>query len=197
MPCQIDRKIADTSISLLLPEGLPGSRINILMIIARPCEGDLQLRSTSGPLLDLIEQYKLPVSLHVLRPPTFDQLESHLQNHPGYYHILHFDGHGNYTRFPGDDGYKGCLVFESDEEGGETIVAEVLGELLQQYHIPAVILDACRTSMTDIYAEHPFASVGAGLVASGVKDVLAMSYSMKSLWKEKFGDFPDGLEDNG
>jgi hypothetical protein len=29
-----------------------------------------------------------------LRPPTFDRLREHLREKPCYYHILHFDSHG-------------------------------------------------------------------------------------------------------
>ena len=46
--------------------------------------------------------------IKMLRPPTFEQLRRELQAH-GYYHIVHFDGHGGFglTSAPADDRFKG------------------------------------------------------------------------------------------
>ena len=47
-------------------------------------------------MIDYSDSSKIPVAIDVLRPPTFDQLRKTLHDHPGYYHIVHFDGHGGY-----------------------------------------------------------------------------------------------------
>lgn len=138
----------------------------------------------------------------MLRPPSFDQLESHLSNHlsnqQGHYHILHFDGHGAYVRFPEYKGFKGCLLFEHDNDGEETILAEVLGELLARFPIPLVILDACQSGMTDESADHPFASVAAALVACGIPNVIAMSYTINIMaTREFFPAFYQSLFETG
>ncbi len=66
----------------------------ILLITARPYEADVGFRALSRPLLDLIAQDNLPVSVEMLRPPTFEQLRAFLHARPSHYHIVHFDGHG-------------------------------------------------------------------------------------------------------
>ena len=76
---------------------LPTDRVNILLVVARPYENDVSYRSIARPLVDLIRTQNLPAHVDVLRPPTFDQLRAHLEEHPNYYHLLHFDGHGIYS----------------------------------------------------------------------------------------------------
>jgi hypothetical protein len=39
---------------------------------------------------------RLAASVHLLRPPTLDNLREHLAGHLHTYHVLHFDGHGSY-----------------------------------------------------------------------------------------------------
>jgi hypothetical protein len=70
--------------------------IHILLITARPYEGDVRYRALSRPLVELIEKQLLPAQVTALRPPTFDTLRAHLRERPAYYHIVHFDGHGGY-----------------------------------------------------------------------------------------------------
>jgi hypothetical protein len=62
-------------------------------------------------------QERLPVDVKALRPPTFEQLWRELQDYLGQYHVVHFDGHGNFgsvacggaDRFGGPQGQ---LLFE-------------------------------------------------------------------------------------
>ena len=75
---------------------LPNERVNILLVVCRPYEHDVRYRSIARPLIELIQSKNLPAHVDILRPPTFDQLREHLREHPGYYHVLHFDGHGAY-----------------------------------------------------------------------------------------------------
>ena len=75
---------------------LPNERVNILLVVCRPFEHDVRYRSIARPLIELIQSKNLPAHVDILRPPTFDQLREHLRQHPGYYHVLHFDGHGAY-----------------------------------------------------------------------------------------------------
>ncbi|MCP4455545.1 MAG: hypothetical protein GY809_29145, partial [Planctomycetes bacterium] len=114
-----------------LPEGLPNDRINILLVTARPFDHDVHYRSISRSLVDLVHKNHLLAEVTVLRPPTFDRLREVLRQRPGYYHILHFDGHGGYGVIATDpaqastladavdphqyQGPQGCLVFETTE----------------------------------------------------------------------------------
>ncbi|HEV2987895.1 MAG TPA: tetratricopeptide repeat protein, partial [Candidatus Angelobacter sp.] len=142
-------------------------------------------RSIARPLVELIEQKKLPAQVELLRPPTFDQLRRHLRERPGFYHILHFDGHGAYEAADSGSGFKfqgpeGKLVFETEEGTPDPITAEKLSTLLQECAVPAVVLNACQSAMIDPSGRQkdPFSSVATALLRSGMREVVAMAYSL-------------------
>src|ERR1700739_1764791 len=74
------------------------SRINILLVIARPYRGDVRYRSVASSLLEVAATRGSSAQIDLLRPPTFSRLNEILSSHPGYYHVVHFDGHGTFTR---------------------------------------------------------------------------------------------------
>jgi tetratricopeptide (TPR) repeat protein len=164
--------------------GLPSDRINILLVVARPYEADVRYRSIARPLVELIRSENLPAHVDVLRPPTFDQLRNHLRQHAGYYHVLHFDGHGAYG--DGGDQYsphqfrarQGCLVFESKKGEPDPKSAGDLSVLLREHAVPAVVLNACQSAALDEKAEDAFATVATALLQSGMRSVVAMAYSL-------------------
>jgi CHAT domain-containing protein len=140
--------------------------------------------------VELIENRKLPASVTLVRPPTFDRLREMLHERPHGYHILHFDGHGAYL--PGAAaglqpnrfqvrGPKGCLVFEDRHGKEHRVSAQELSELLQEYAVPMVVLNACQSGMLDTEARQPFASAAAALLRAGTRSVVAMSYSITVL----------------
>ena len=182
--CNIERRI--DSVRDPAPLGtLPTDRVNVLLVIARPYERDVKYRSVSRPLVEMAEDQNLPVSIHVLRPPTLDQLRDHLRQHPNHYHILHFDGHGAYrpdAPAPGGNtllrGWEGRLVFEKADGMPEPIEAPTLTTLLREHAVPAVVLNACQSAMVDDQADDPFASVAAALLKAGMRSVVAMAYSL-------------------
>jgi tetratricopeptide (TPR) repeat protein len=78
-------------------------------------------------------------------------------------------------------GAEGMLIFEAENDSDKKknpVSAEKLGELLREYNIPVMILNACQSAMLDENAENPFASVAAVLMKAGVYSVVAMSYSL-------------------
>ncbi|MCP4690707.1 MAG: hypothetical protein GY859_21820, partial [Desulfobacterales bacterium] len=89
--CQIERRLDKVRDPLPLSPDLPDNIVNILLVTARPYENDVQYRSISRLLVELIEERDLPARVHVLLPPTFDSLRDHLRENPNFYHILHFD----------------------------------------------------------------------------------------------------------
>ncbi len=93
---QVERCLEDLDAPPVPTAELPRDRVNILLVTARPYEGDVGFRSISRPVIDLMEKEELPVDVHILRPPTFERLQEHLAERPRHYHILHFDGHGAY-----------------------------------------------------------------------------------------------------
>jgi len=167
----------------VLPE-LPQDRVNILMVVARPFEQDVSYRTVARPLVELIESRGLPAHVDILRPPTFDQLRTHLKEHPGYYHVLHFDGHGAHGSNGGSGGSlqyraeQGHLVFETDAGKPDPKSASDLSTLLRQYAVPAVVLNACQSASLNDKTEDAFATVATALLRSGMRSVVAMAYSL-------------------
>ncbi|MEI7462464.1 MAG: CHAT domain-containing protein, partial [Pirellula sp.] len=184
--CQISRRLNKVRDPHPLSDQLPKDGINILLVTARPFEADVQYRSISRPLVELIAKKSLPATVTLLRPPTLDQLRAHLRAHPNHYHILHFDGHGSYGSTIDQanphaltlQGPQGQLVFEDAEGKPDPQRASVLSELLREFSIPIVVLNACQSAMVDDQADDAFASVAAGLQKSGVRSVVAMAYSL-------------------
>ncbi len=182
--CQFERRLNKVPDLAPVPAGLPSDRVNILLVIARPLDGDVKYHSIARPLVELIETAALPAYVHVLRPPTFDQLREQLRKRPGYYHLVHFDGHGNYGKkaiATSEHTYgtaEGELVFEDVSGKAAPITAEKLSALLREHKVPGVVLNACRSAMLDDGAEDPFASVAAALLRAGTRSVVAMSYSL-------------------
>ena len=166
-----------------LPESLPQDALRILYVIPRPDgTGNVGYRTLAKSLVGCIEEENLPVTVDVLRPPTFDRLRQVLGERPGYYHIVHFDGHGSYgDSAPGAGCYaaaEGRLAFENEEGRLEAIETTRLAQLLAQYRIPCMVLNACQSGMMDGQARDPFACVAAGLLRAGVYSVVAMGYSL-------------------
>jgi tetratricopeptide (TPR) repeat protein len=161
---------------------LPSDRVNILLVVARPYPGDVRYRSIARPLVELIQSKNLPAHVDVLRPPTFDQLREQLRARPGYYHVLHFDGHGaygtgEYSR-QSFQGLHGRVVFENEKGEPDPKSARDLSALLHEYGLPAVVLNACQSATLDAQAADAFASVATALLQSGVRSVVAMAYSL-------------------
>jgi hypothetical protein len=96
-----------------------------------------------------------------------------LHKHPGRYHILHFDGHGTLSGLS-----EGRIVFETADGKPELITASQLNDLLGEYAVPGVVLNACQSAMLNEESEDAFSSVAAALLRSGARSVVAMSYSL-------------------
>ncbi|CAK8721767.1 hypothetical protein GCAAIG_11405 [Candidatus Electronema halotolerans] len=185
--CRIERQISkNVPDPLPLPEHLPKDRINILLVIARPHgDQDVGFHALSRPLVELARAQQMPVHIDVLRPPTFDRLRQQLHDKPGFYHIVHFDGHGGYgateERISSDvfkSSVQGRLLFENDEAEAAPVEAAKLSELLAEYRIPIMVLNACQSARIDDQAEDAFASVAAALLKAGIRSVVAMGHSL-------------------
>jgi len=193
--CHIERQLNNVADPPPLPENLPRDRLNILLVTARPFEGDVEYRSISRALVEQIEANRLTARVTVLRPPTFDALREELGRRPGYYHILHFDGHGGYGVIADEaqhaatlanavnphafkKGPQGCLVFETPDGRPHPVPAETLSATLHEFRIPMVVLNACQSGTIDENAENAFASVAASLIRAGIRSVVAMAWSL-------------------
>ena len=183
--CQFERQLNNVNPPDKTRRKWPKDQVNILMITARPFPGDVQYRSISRPLVELIANKNLPAQVTILRPPTFGRLRDHLRERPNHYHIIHFDGHGSYGTDSAQPGNRqplsrpeGRLIFEDDDGKPDPIAAEQLSALLLEHHLPSVVLNACQSAMISAEAQDPFASVATSLVKSGIRSVVAMAYSL-------------------
>ena len=182
--CRIERQLNQLHDPLPLPDQLARNRINILLVIARPYgENDVGYHALSRPLVEQVRD-EPGMFIDVLRPPTFAQLRETLQAKRGFYHIIHFDGHGGYGHSPSHgtshsfQGPQGRLVFEDSDGNPDPIEAELLTPLLTEYRIPVMVLNACQSARIDAQADDPFASVAAALLKAGIRSVVAMGYNL-------------------
>ena len=183
--CCIDRQLNELHDPLDISGDLPTDCINILLIIARPFgDQDVGYHAISRPLVDMARKNALPVHIDLLRPPTFTQLQQHLRDHKNFYHMVHFDGHGGYGEidpvgYPFSfKGPAGRLLFETEEGREDLIGAETLTQLLTDYRISVMVLNACQSAMIDSRAADAFASVAASLLKAGIHSVVAMGYNL-------------------
>jgi tetratricopeptide (TPR) repeat protein len=161
---------------------LPQDKLNILLVIARPYgEKDIGLKTIARPLLEALSNIRQKVNLKVLRPPSFEQFERELNAHRGFYHIVHFDGHGDFDA--NSIGFQhtlgaagqGLLVFEKNDGSPDIVTAAQIAQNLADCHVPIFVLNACKSAQE---GEEKFSSVATRLVSSGAKGVVAMAYTV-------------------
>lgn len=191
--CKIERQLNKLHDPLALPDNLPTDRINILLVIARPYENDVGFHALSRPMVELSRNQSIPVHIDVLRPPSFEQLRKILHTKSGFYHIVHFDGHGGYGELghPVDSpnvfkGTQGKLIFEDNQGKPNPVEASVLSNLMAEYQIPIMVLNACQSGMIDEQADDAFASVAASLLKAGIRSVVAMGYNLRVSGAQQF-----------
>ena len=168
---------------------LPSPMINLLVVIARASENDVNYRTISRPLIELIEKSQLRVKVELLRPGTYEALERHLEEKgAGFYHLIHFDTHGTLMtyqeiqagvkknryvweerfgreKFQAFEGVKAFLALEGEVEGMTDLVeAQELADLLTGKGIPVCILNACQSGKQVNTPLTPLAKEGDGEV---------------------------------
>lgn len=142
----------------------------ILFIIARPSDASLLPIDEAQGILEVIRPLQPHIQIDLLRPSTFDALQNKLNAEPGYYQLVHFDGHGAF------DGQQGNLLLERVDGQSDIVSADALGQLLANCRVPLFVLSACQTSQERCV--RPYSSVASRLVATGVAGVVAMSHSI-------------------
>lgn len=163
---------------------------NILLIISRPYdEQDVQLRTIAKPMLGALETISDRIRLDILRPATFERLKQVLDEKPGFYHLVHFDGHGVYDpdaagfhHISGETKGQGFLVFHNQNGPPHFVPAEELGETLAK--TPLFVLNACQSAAQS--SQDPYGSIAAALLNTGVEAVISMSYSIYALGAKAF-----------
>lgn len=156
--------------------------LRILYVVSRPGDlGFIDPRLSSRSMLDALAPLGDDVCVDFCRPPTLPRLAEMLRQarDTAPYHLVHFDGHGTFLPESG----LGALCFEKpdgasllSEAKTDYVRADRLGELLAEYNIPLVILEACRAGTIGKLAV--FRAVAPGLIESGVGSVISMSHAV-------------------
>ena len=185
----MSRSLSDYAVRGEIPT-LPQDKLNILLVIARPYgETDIALKTIARPLLDSISEIRQKVNIKVLRPPSFEEFERELSANKGFYHIVHFDGHGDFD--PNSQGFQhslgglgqGVLVFENLDGSPQIVTAAQIAQNLADCGVPIFVLNACKSAQE---GEDKFSSVATRLVSSGAKGVVAMAYSVYAVAAKHF-----------
>ncbi|MCA9997398.1 MAG: tetratricopeptide repeat protein [Anaerolineales bacterium] len=189
----------------LRPKSSP--TLNVLLVVARPGgRGDVGYRTISRPLVEALENSRLPAQIDIVRPGTYAALSKHLdasssQHGNGYYHIIHFDLHGSlltweqYQALEPDqanshlvykgygqpevekyDGLKAFLAFNGAREGESDLVLDDTIAHLLQTHQIPIAILNACQSGMQLGAQET--SLGSRLMAAGVQSALAMGYSV-------------------
>jgi tetratricopeptide (TPR) repeat protein len=172
------RSLSSQGVKAPLPP-MPDDQLNILLVIARPYDQqDVGFKTIARPLLAALQPIRQRVNLKVLRPPSLKAFEAELQANKGFYHIVHFDGHGNF-----DSETQGVLVFEDEQENEQAVSAREIAQYLTDCRVPIFVLNACKSGQV---GEEAFSSVAGQLVKLGAKGVVAMAYSVYAKGAEHF-----------
>ncbi len=158
--------------------------VRILVVVSRPEDaGLIDSRAVTRPMLDAVDALGEKVTTEFLFPPTLRALSERLEdeNAPPV-HVVHFDGHGVYDSKQG----LGYLLFENDDHKSDPVDANRLGTLLNNCGVPLMVLNACQSAAQA--ESNPYASVAARLIRAGVRNVLAMNYSVLVVAARKFVD---------
>jgi len=163
--------------------------LRLLFIVSRPAEFNfIDPRGDAQAVLDATDQ-QAPgrVQCEFLRPPTLQALVERLEDttRPPI-DIVHFDGHGLFTRAgelpetsaierasfgEQEDRYRdarfdyttragiGYLLFENEDGTTHHVSAEQLGANLHRHRVALVILSACRSAMISDHKEKNGAEV--------------------------------------
>ncbi|ATO84214.1 hypothetical protein ACWT_4799 [Actinoplanes sp. SE50] len=177
----------------------PAPTLNILVVTARPFGSrDVGYRTISQPLLDAIGRTRLPVTVDLVRPGTWEALRETLRtaardHGQGWYQVVHFDVHGGfgtaeamtsgvtsgrYLFEPGErpaDARQGFLFFETGTVGrARPVPADQVAQLLAEHRVAVAVLNACQSAMQD----GGEASLAQDLVAAGAPVAIGMAYSV-------------------
>lgn len=147
--------------------------LNILFVVARPVDGKwptIRERSVVKAVLETPQMQKLMkqrrLAFTVLRPPSFEAFEKELRKKEGFYHIVHFDGHGD----------KRGLVFEDLTRSSKQVSGDLIARTLQDCRVSAFVLNACESGRP---RDHAMSSVASQLIGLGSHAVVSMAFIVK------------------
>jgi tetratricopeptide (TPR) repeat protein len=166
------------------PAVMTDAPIRVLLLSPRPedeAAGYIDHRVSARPVVEALSSLGDLAKLTLLNPPTFAALAEELdraRRRGEPYHVVHFDGHGVYSRQTG----LGALCFEHAEDikeierrRSDIVEATKLAEVMRDLRVPLFFLEACQTAVAE---KDPTASVAGTLLQGGVASVIAMSHAV-------------------
>lgn len=184
-PVRVRRRLPNRDRQSLRTTALP---IRVLLLSPRPEQtqdgqpiGFIDPRASAKPLVEAVESLGELVELTRLQPPTLAALDqallaAHRRGKP--YDVVHFDGHGAWSKQAGLGGLYFELADDAQRAEGrraDFVDAGKLAGIFRQQRVPLVFLEACQTAQA---SDDPTASVAARLLQAGTPSVVAMSHSV-------------------
>ncbi len=180
-PVRVRRRLPNRTARAALVTTAP---LRVLLLSPRPEDEHatyIDHRVSARPVVEALSALGELAELTLLSPPTLAALTKELDDAQWRgqpYHIVHFDGHGVYSRRIG----LGALCFERAQDGtlterrrSDIVDATKLAEVMRDQRVPLFFLEACQTAVAD---KDPTASVAGTLLQGGVASVVAMSHSV-------------------
>lgn len=169
------RRLATLAEAPPSPPDLSQDPLDVLLVTARPDESDeTTYRAIARPLIRLVTQ-GLPIRVHLLRPPSLEQLVERLQERR--WHVLHFDVHGSFRQHRGRR-IEGHLDLEDEHGSLQPVASSTLRKVFRRHPVPIVVLNACQSANLTAASKDVYASVAATLLAAGATSVVAMAYAL-------------------
>lgn len=153
----------------------PMKGLDILLVTARQGQNDVNYRLVSRPLAATL----IPLRLTMLRPPTLENVRKMTHSPDHHWDVLHFDCHGWWGSLDGG-APQGHLLLEDDSAKPRPVSVKQLIDTLGDCCPNHVVINACRSAMTNEQTDSPFASFATGLLHHpNVHDVTAMAYNLQ------------------
>ncbi len=186
----------------------------LLVMWQPPVNPQAPFRPSARRLLQgLSREGRERVTIDILRPPTFGQLntvllEAEAIGHP--YHVLQFDGYGTFEDAGREDaseahfirplqGSHGYLVSDNStwERTKQSLDGISIGELMKESRVPLLVLNACRGSGAAVGENaasetaqkgclEAFHSLAADALDQGIAGVLQLPYHLGSAASAQF-----------
>ncbi len=121
----------------------------------------LDVTSLLGTLQELVN-----VEVNLIDPATYRQLVTRLGPAQPAAHVLHFEGHGNFTA------EQGGICFEDNRGKSAFVTAEGLATALSRSNIALAVVNACHSA--EVEGISLFNSIAPALVLAGVPAVIGM-----------------------
>ncbi len=185
----------------------PVDRLRILVVTARPGNLGVGEGSDSASMVTGLRRrlVRYPVQVRELPRATFDDLSDYLYEHDAW-HILHFDGHGDFGRachrghlsvsasathcpecgaiLPGQNDFTGYLAFEREDGTADWISAEQLADLLLDHGLRLAVLNACNSAVGR-RGDSVFNGLAQRLIRAGIPGVVATPFRLD--WEAAVG----------